>query len=149
MTHLHPPPSGFVLLDGSGVPLYELPGTTRIDTPLGRADPYTWERAPFSSQWFPLGDGLPSGPPRLTLAGSWEFETADEAMSHAAQMHRATRLARSVQWRGRHLATLRSDYPGTCQCTHNGEVYRLLTYSITLNLTAELTPESLMEAQQR
>ncbi len=145
----HPPAlTGFSLHDASGVLLCELPGTLRIASAIGNDDPYEWDRPPGSSAWFPLGDGIGRERPQATLSGRVIYPDGDAAIGGTALIHQSLRRARTVQFRGRHFATLRSDLPGLCRVEW-GERLHDLTLTLTLNLTAPLTPETLQEAQQR
>lgn len=131
------PTISFSLHDASGRLLVALPPTVGIQGEIGLSDPYTWERPPGSSAWFPLGDGLPKEPPRLVLGGNWEYRNVTEAKTHAAQIRQALSAAAEVRWLGGWLANLRRDVPGTYTYT-TGEEYRQITHKLTLNLTAPL-----------
>lgn len=138
-------PQSFELLR-EGTVLVALPPTLGFREPLGRADPFEWDHAPGSAVWFPLGDGIPAARPQLTIGGTWMYGSDDAAMVAASEIHRACRRADSVMFRGRQLADLRPDLPGTCRASH-GTRYREVTYTLTLNLTEALDPETIAEAQ--
>lgn len=138
-------PQSFELLR-EGAVLVALPPTLGFREPLGRADPFEWDRAPGSAVWFPLGDGIPAPRPQLTIGGTWMYGSDDAAMLAASEIHRACRRADSVKFRGQPLARLRADLPGTCQVVH-GTRLREVTYTLTLNPTKPLDPETIAEAQ--
>lgn len=53
-------------------------------------DPYTWERAPFSNVWFPLGDGLPKerppAPSTVTTTTTDENSTVTEEVTQTVTL---------------------------------------------------------------
>ncbi|MFC6591667.1 hypothetical protein ACFP81_06355 [Deinococcus lacus] len=140
------PPISFVLADETGAPLVPLPPTVGFGEPLGRSDPYTWERSPGSSAWFPLGDGLPAEPPRVLLSGTWTYRTPAEALAHTADIAAKLPQARRLHWLGRRIADLRPDLPGTYQY-RTAERYIEVTHELRLNLTAALDVATLAAAQ--
>lgn len=141
------PPLGFTLHLTDGTTLYELPPNTRITSTLGSSDPYTWDRPPGSSAWFPLGDGIANERPQVTLSCTWTYPSGDEALQGAQEIERAVRLARFVQFRGAAFVELRPDAPGTCS-TQFGTRLKEVTHTLTLNTLTTLTAEALQEAQQ-
>ncbi len=142
----------FELLDVDGEVLVSLPPSVGDGLDLGTDDPYTYDRAPGSSVFFPLGDEFGDEPPRLKLSGDWIYRDVTEALTHPAEIERALGTAqapgaaRTLQWRGQQVAQLTPLLPGTLRVVRVKN-FPTVAITLTLNLTAPLTNVGLAEGQ--
>lgn len=95
-----------------GKVLCVLPVTCGFTEALGEPDPYTWERAPYTDHFFPLGDRFRKQKEILRIGGKWTYETVEEALTHIEEIKKAMRGGKEVYWLGKKLGILRSDYTG-------------------------------------
>lgn len=136
------PPLSFALVGAGGEILAALPPTVGFDGLIGQPDPYTWERAPGSAAWFPLGDGLPKEPYQIKLRGDWTYRTVKEAAGQTARITAALREATALHWCGQQLAELNPLFAGVHQYS-TGARYIDVTHLLTCYTSGPLNPDSL------
>lgn len=122
--------------------LFAFPPTVGLRDGMGAADPYQWDRAPGSAMWFPLGDGIGSARPLVSLTGQWTYRTKGEALIHTSNIERLLPEARSLWWQGAFVTLLDLRFPGSCLMSA-GARFIDTTYTCTLNTTVPVTRKTL------
>lgn len=87
-------------------------------------------------------------PPQIVLVGEWEYDTADEALAHAAEIEKACQTATQLAYRGRVVAALA---PGTLHgyTYKTADVLRHITHTLTLYTTEYFTAREFARRQLR
>ncbi len=122
--------------------LFAFPPTVGLREGMGLTDPYQWDRAPGSAAWFPLGDGIGTARPLVTLTGQWTYRSREEALIHTSNIESLLPLARSLWWQGSFVTLLDLRFPGSCLMS-SGTRFVDTTYTCTLNTTVPVTRKTL------